>query len=71
MRSHVTMASGEFLWKPCQRGGWDCEGSLGGARAGAGVLSVPLVIASYRPAGLMPFYLSPPRLIPTEWVGVQ
>lgn len=34
MRSHVTMARGEFLWKSCQRGEGDCEGSLG---AGKGV----------------------------------
>lgn len=63
MRSHGTMARGEFLWKSCQRGERDCEGSL----RGGGGASVPLGIASPRPADLLPFHMSPRRLIPTEW----
>lgn len=54
MRSLVTMAGGEFFWKSCQRGERDCAGSLGW---GGG--SVPLVIASYRHADLLLFYMSP------------
>lgn len=45
----------------------EVSGTVRGHCGAGGGASVPLGIASPRPADLLPFHMSPRRLIPTEW----